>query len=184
MLLKATVFTSVIAVVIVAYPSKSDQVVAQVPVTTVDIVPVIKCKVYQKDHRKYVRAVYRRKVIRKKAHLRIQKMENCAISPKAKKNMRNLRKKEKRLRDKRKLDARVYSVSAHLRAIAQCESGGNPRAISAGGTYRGKYQFSFATWRSVGGVGDPAQASVYEQDRRAAILYARDGPGQWPVCGR
>ena len=56
--------------------------------------------------------------------------------------------------------------------------------ISAGGMYRGKYQFSFATWRTVGGKGDPAQASETEQDRRAAILYRRDGPGQWPVCGR
>lgn len=71
-----------------------------------------------------------------------------------------------------------------LNAIAQCESGGDPRAISASGMYRGKYQFSFATWRTVGGKGDPAQASEIEQDRRAAMLYKRDGPGQWPVCGR
>ena len=71
-----------------------------------------------------------------------------------------------------------------LNAIAQCESNGNPRAVSASGMYRGKYQFSFATWRTVGGTGDPAQASEIEQDRRAAMLYKRDGPGQWPVCGR
>ena len=75
-------------------------------------------------------------------------------------------------------------IPAQLAAIAQCESGGNPRAISADGTYRGKYQFSFATWATVGGKGDPAQASETEQDRRAAMLYRRDGPGQWPVCGR
>jgi len=88
-------------------------------------------------------------------------------------------------RDVRALRARLAPpVSPHLAAIAQCESGGNPRAISAGGTYRGKYQFSFATWATVGGKGDPAQASEAEQDRRAAILYRRDGPGQWPVCGR
>lgn len=71
-----------------------------------------------------------------------------------------------------------------LRAIAQCESRGDPRAISAGGTYRGKYQFSFSTWVSVGGEGDPAAASETEQDRRAAILYKTGGPGHWPVCGR
>jgi hypothetical protein len=71
-----------------------------------------------------------------------------------------------------------------LAAIAQCESHGNPRAISANGSYRGKYQFSFATWRAVGGTGDPARASETEQDRRAAMLYRRYGPGQWPVCGR
>ena len=71
-----------------------------------------------------------------------------------------------------------------LKSIAQCESHGDPRAISAGGTYRGKYQFSFSTWASVGGKGDPAAASETEQDRRAAILYRTGGPGHWPVCGR
>lgn len=76
------------------------------------------------------------------------------------------------------------SIPPQLKAIAECESGGDPRAISAGGTYRGKYQFSFSTWRSVGGKGDPARASETEQDRRAAILYRKGGPGHWPVCGR
>ncbi|MGH2900490.1 MAG: transglycosylase family protein [Solirubrobacteraceae bacterium] len=71
-----------------------------------------------------------------------------------------------------------------LESIARCESHGNPRAISPGGTYRGKYQFSFSTWASVGGNGDPAAASETEQDRRAAILYRTGGPGHWPVCGR
>ncbi|MDP1847833.1 MAG: transglycosylase family protein [Solirubrobacteraceae bacterium] len=75
-------------------------------------------------------------------------------------------------------------IPGALRSIAACESNGNPRAISAGGTYRGKYQFSFSTWASVGGKGDPAAASETEQDRRAAILYRTGGPGHWPVCGR
>jgi Transglycosylase-like domain len=74
-------------------------------------------------------------------------------------------------------------VSPALRAIAECESGGDPRAIGGGGLYRGKYQFSVGTWRGVGGTGDPAAASEAEQDRRATILYERSGPGQWPVCG-
>src|SRR3954447_1955950 len=39
------------------------------------------------------------------------------------------------------------SPSATLARIAQCESGGNPAAVSSGGRYRGKYQFSRATWR-------------------------------------
>jgi transglycosylase-like protein len=76
------------------------------------------------------------------------------------------------------------AIPPQLEAIAQCESGGNPRAINAGGTYRGKYQFSTATWAGVGGTGDPAAAPEAEQDRRAAMLYARSGAGQWPVCGR
>lgn len=75
-------------------------------------------------------------------------------------------------------------LRARLERIARCESGGNPRAISPGGRYRGKYQFSRATWRAVGGRGDPAAAPEAEQDRRAAILYRREGPSPWPVCGR
>jgi transglycosylase-like protein/putative peptidoglycan binding protein len=70
-----------------------------------------------------------------------------------------------------------------LQRIAQCESGGNPRAVGGGGQYRGKYQFSRATWRSVGGSGDPAAASESEQDRRAAMLYQRSGRSSWPACG-
>ena len=71
-----------------------------------------------------------------------------------------------------------------LARIAQCESGGNPRAVSADGRYFGKYQFSRPTWRSVGGSGNPARASEAEQDRRALILYQREGTRPWPVCGR
>ena len=74
------------------------------------------------------------------------------------------------------------AVPPQLQAIAACESGGNPRAVSSSGPYRGKYQFSTATWQAVGGKGDPAAAPEAEQDKRAAILYARSGPGQWPVC--
>jgi hypothetical protein len=74
-------------------------------------------------------------------------------------------------------------VRAVLNRIAACESRGNPRAVGGGGAYRGKYQFSFGTWASVGGRGDPAAASEREQDRRAAMLLNRDGSGHWPVCG-
>jgi hypothetical protein len=74
------------------------------------------------------------------------------------------------------------ALSPQLEAIAQCESGGDPTAIG-GGLYRGKYQFSYETWASVGGTGDPAAAPEAEQDARAAALLARDGAGHWPVCG-
>jgi hypothetical protein len=73
--------------------------------------------------------------------------------------------------------------AATLEAIAACESGGDPTIVSADGSYRGKYQFSFETWASVGGTGDPAAASEAEQDYRAALLYARAGSSPWPVCG-
>jgi Transglycosylase-like domain len=74
------------------------------------------------------------------------------------------------------------AASPQLAAIAACESGGNPRAVGGGGLYRGKYQFSRGTWASVGGTGDPAAAPEAEQDRRAAMLLARSGPGHWPNC--
>jgi hypothetical protein len=76
------------------------------------------------------------------------------------------------------------SGSASLERIAQCESGGDPQAVGGGGQFRGKYQFTYETWRSVGGSGDPADASEAEQDQRAATLMQRSGPSQWPVCGQ
>lgn len=69
-------------------------------------------------------------------------------------------------------------------ALAQCESGGNPRAVNPSGAYRGLYQFSITTWRGVGGQGDPIDASSGEQTYRAKLLYQRSGAGQWPECGR
>jgi hypothetical protein len=69
-----------------------------------------------------------------------------------------------------------------LRLIAECESGGNPRAVSPGGQYRGKYQFSVNTWRNLGGEGDPADASESEQDRIALKLFRRAGTAPWPNC--
>ena len=74
--------------------------------------------------------------------------------------------------------------AATLDEIAQCESGGNPRAVSPDGRYRGKYQFSRATWRSLGGKGDPAKAAEAEQDRLAVLLMERQGPSAWPSCSK
>lgn len=69
-----------------------------------------------------------------------------------------------------------------LARIAACESGGDPTAISAGGQYRGKYQFDVQTWRELGGSGDPAQAPEAEQDRLAAKLLSLRGTSPWPNC--
>jgi Transglycosylase-like domain len=70
-----------------------------------------------------------------------------------------------------------------LDAIGACESGGDPTAVSSDGSYRGKYQFDYGTWASVGGSGDPAAAPEREQDYRAALLYAQSGSSPWPICG-
>jgi transglycosylase-like protein len=72
---------------------------------------------------------------------------------------------------------------ATLESIASCESGGDPTAVSSDGTYRGKYQFDYGTWESMGGTGDPAAAPEAEQDYRAALLYATSGSSPWPICG-
>ena len=71
-----------------------------------------------------------------------------------------------------------------LKRIAQCESGGDPRATSPDGRYRGKYQFSRSTWHAIGGKGDPAKASEYKQDKLALKLYRAEGTKPWPYCGR
>ena len=85
----------------------------------------------------------------------------------------------------RKPRPRVVLVGSSLNwgALAQCESGGNPRAVNPAGYY-GLYQFSVSTWRGVGGSGMPNQASAAEQTHRAQILYSQRGRSPWPNCGR
>lgn len=68
--------------------------------------------------------------------------------------------------------------------LRRCESTDDYTAINPSGTYRGAYQFDFATWQTVGGTGDPAAAPPEEQDARARELYARRGHQPWPECGR
>jgi peptidoglycan hydrolase-like protein with peptidoglycan-binding domain len=78
---------------------------------------------------------------------------------------------------------RGVELPAALERIAQCESGGNPHAVSPDGAYRGKFQFDRGTWRAMGGHGDPAHAAEAEQDRRALALYRERGASPWPACG-
>jgi len=73
-------------------------------------------------------------------------------------------------------------VPAVLQRIAECESGGNPRAVSPDGRYRGKYQFDMSTWRAMGGSGDPAEAPESVQDRLAIKLYRQRGTAPWGNC--
>lgn len=82
--------------------------------------------------------------------------------------------------------SRVRLAPSPLRwdLLAHCESTNNPRAISPSGKYRGLYQFDLRTWRSVGGTGDPINASRAEQTYRAQLLYQARGRSPWPSCGR
>jgi hypothetical protein len=88
------------------------------------------------------------------------------------------------LRSRRANTTTAGAETPQLASIAACESGGDPHAIGGGGAYRGKYQFDYGTWASVGGSGDPAAAPEAEQDRRAQILLDRSGTSPWPVCGQ
>jgi uncharacterized membrane protein len=90
---------------------------------------------------------------------------------------------ERRAEKREAKQVQAVAVPPQLDAIALCESGGDPTAVSADGMYHGKYQFSVATWQAMGGSGLPSQAPEAEQDMRAAMLYAQSGPSQWPVCG-
>jgi uncharacterized protein YhdP len=59
---------------------------------------------------------------------------------------------------------------------------GNPNAVNPAGYY-GLYQFSPATWRSVGGTGLPTDYGEAEQTLRAKKLYQSQGDSPWPNCG-
>jgi hypothetical protein len=116
----------------------------------------------------------------------------AALPPPGATTTRRVRAESSRAAARRRLNRRQNAVvrpipqwlRSTLEAIAHCESRGNPRAVSSGGTYRGKYQFDLTTWVAVGGRGDPAAAPEAVQDRMAARLYRMRGAAPWPVCGR
>jgi LysM repeat protein len=98
-----------------------------------------------------------------------------------------VRKTDRETRSSRSEDRPAASGRANLSGawakVANCESSGNPRAVNPAGYY-GLFQFDKQTWRSVGGSGNPAQASAAEQLMRAKKLYAQRGASPWPVCGK
>jgi soluble lytic murein transglycosylase-like protein len=59
------------------------------------------------------------------------------------------------------------------------ESGGNSQVMNSSGHY-GLYQFDYGTWVSGGGSGaDFGHASVAEQNRVFAAVYAARGTQPW-----
>ena len=73
---------------------------------------------------------------------------------------------------------------AQWSALRMCESSNRTNAVSRTGKYRGLYQFDLPTWKSVGGKGDPAKATRFEQHLRAKILWSQRGWKPWPECGK
>lgn len=165
-----------------ASTSAEVQPVDPVPIATIAADPCPGGRFTQRTHFHYTSRVFRtRSRVSRRARRHMKLMRDCSLSARAARNMRHLERLEARVRRERK--AVALAVPPQLSTIAACESGGDPTAISAGGTYRGKYQFDFSTWRSVGGVGDPAQAPEAVQDELAGKLYRRSGARPWPVCG-
>ena len=80
----------------------------------------------------------------------------------------------------------IEPTERHWYNLRFCESTNNYTAESSNGLFYGAYQFEPRTWRTVGGVGNPAHAPPEEQDARARLLYARRGDQPWPrdYCGR
>lgn len=76
--------------------------------------------------------------------------------------------------------------SLNWRALALCESSGNPRAVSHGGRYRGAFQMTAGFWRTYGGLrfaARPDLATYAEQLVVAKHGYAARGRAPWPTCG-
>lgn len=69
-------------------------------------------------------------------------------------------------------------------ALARCESGGRPDAVSRSGKYHGAFQFSLSTWHAMGMPGSPTEFPYEVQLETAKRLQARSGWGQWPTCSR
>jgi hypothetical protein len=69
-------------------------------------------------------------------------------------------------------------------ALARCESGGDPTAVSADGQYFGAFQFTAAAWNLVGMTGSPVDHPYEVQLDAARRLQVMRGWGPWPTCGR
>jgi len=78
---------------------------------------------------------------------------------------------------------RAEPTAEQWRELRFCESTETYK-VDSGNTFYGAYQFTWETWGTVYGDGNPAHAPPAEQDARARLLYARRGSQPWPVCGR
>ena len=75
------------------------------------------------------------------------------------------------------------SFGVNWDGLAMCESTHNPKAVnanpSAGLPTYGLFQFDIPTWATVGGTGNPMDASPEEQLMRAKLLYQQRGLEPW-----
>jgi hypothetical protein len=67
-------------------------------------------------------------------------------------------------------------------ALSGCESGHTNAATGNG--FWGFFQFTLATFHSLGYEGSPTDYGYETQREAAQALQARSGWGQWPACSR
>ena len=178
---------TIVAVAALSVPASAGAITASASDNPSDPVASTAAVAHAAAHRKALKRNVR--LARIRAHRSGRPLSTTAYARRAKRRSledlqrsnRRLRVTVTRLRHQRAMIARLRPT---LHTIAACESGRNPRAVSASGRYRGLFQFDTRTWAAAGGRGDPARASVQEQYRRAAITYTRRGAAPWPVCGR
>ena len=76
-----------------------------------------------------------------------------------------------------------FEYGVNWDGLANCESTHNPQAVnanpSAGLPTYGLFQFDLPTWASVGGSGNPMDATPEEQITRAKLLYQSRGLEPW-----
>jgi hypothetical protein len=80
--------------------------------------------------------------------------------------------------------AMAWAGTSDVRAVRQCEAGGNYRLQDS--PYYGAYQFLTSTWRSMGGGQFASRADLapsWAQDYVAYKLYQSQGWGPW-TCAR
>lgn len=75
----------------------------------------------------------------------------------------------------------VYD-DASAGSVASCESGGDPSAVDASGTYHGAYQFDDPTFQAASGLS--GSASDYDMATQTAAFQAwyPAHPEAWPNC--
>ena len=118
---------------------------------------------------------------------RLGYIERCQQDPRMQPQVRSYDRARARDHDGRIAAAsRPTGWSPPWDCIARYESGGDPHA-DTGNSYFGGLQFSMQTWEAYGGRGNPADASIAEQEAIAErVLYAQ-GWGAWPnssaMCG-
>lgn len=83
-------------------------------------------------------------------------------------------------------NAAAWARSSRAVAVSSCESGGNVRAVSSTGRYRGKWQVSQDFWEAYGGLAFAAtadRATEAEQDLVAFRGWLARGWRPWS-CAR